>query len=199
MSLWAEYRLTLRVMSNLGSQGGSNREAPEVSSRYVASLDDIAVHIRLVRESALPLFSVTIGSIFVEDWTRVMSQNFRAIFVPKNIKVMIACMFLKEEPATWFERAVQAHLYTGDKFRSSLERNFGSFGADWDRRMIKEFGNSTDDSSEGGFGRYESIGPSNVPGRDIGDDSSGDGDNKEDLEEKSNGTEAQEKGFVRKG
>ena len=139
-------------MSNLGSHGGSNREAPEVSRCSVASPDDIAVHIRRVRESTLPLFSTLVGSIFVEDWTRVMSQNFSALFVLKNLKVMIAYMFLREEPATWFERVVQPHIYRWNKFRSSLERNFGSFGADWDRRMIKEFGNSTNDSSEGGFG-----------------------------------------------
>ena len=33
-------------MSNLGSHSGSNKEALEVSSRYVVSPDDIAVHIR---------------------------------------------------------------------------------------------------------------------------------------------------------
>ena len=27
-----------------------------------------------------------------------------------------------------------------------MEKNFGSLGADWERRMVKEFGNSTDDS-----------------------------------------------------
>ena len=53
-------------MSNLGSHGSSNREAPKVSSLYVASPDDIAVYIRRVRESAPPLFSATVGSIFVE-------------------------------------------------------------------------------------------------------------------------------------
>ena len=37
-------------MSNDRSQGGSNSEVPEVSSRYVPSLDDIAMHIRRVRE-----------------------------------------------------------------------------------------------------------------------------------------------------
>ena len=33
-------------MSNDTSQGGSNSEVLEVSSRYVPSLDDLAVHIR---------------------------------------------------------------------------------------------------------------------------------------------------------
>ena len=33
-------------MSNDASRGGSNSEVPKVSSRYVASLDDLAVHIR---------------------------------------------------------------------------------------------------------------------------------------------------------
>ena len=83
-------------MSNLGSHGGSNREASEVSSRYVASLDDIAVHIRRVRESTPPLFSATVSSIFMDDWTRVMSQNLRALSIPKSLKVTIACMFLRE-------------------------------------------------------------------------------------------------------
>ena len=60
-------------MSNLGSRDGSNREALEVNSRYVASPDDIAVHVRRVRESAPLLFSATVSSIFVEDWTKVIS------------------------------------------------------------------------------------------------------------------------------
>ena len=85
-------------MSNLGSHGGSNKEASEVSIRYVASPDDIVVHIRWVRESAPHLFLAIIDSIFVEDWTRVMSQNFRALCIPKNLKVMIACIFLRGEP-----------------------------------------------------------------------------------------------------
>ena len=33
-------------MSDDASQGGSNSEVPEVTSRYVLSLDDLAVHIR---------------------------------------------------------------------------------------------------------------------------------------------------------
>ena len=37
--------------------------------------------------------------------------------------------------------------------------------------MVKEFGNNTDDSSEGGFGQYEGADPSNAPGRDAEDDS----------------------------
>ena len=56
-------------MSNDASQGGSNSEVPEVSSRYVPSLDNLVVHIKRVRESTPPLFSGTVGSIFVEDWT----------------------------------------------------------------------------------------------------------------------------------
>ena len=43
-------------------------------------------------------------------------------------------------------------MYMLNKFKSLLERNFGSVSADWERRMIKEFGNNTDDSSEGGLG-----------------------------------------------
>ena len=54
-------------MLNVRSQGGSNREAPEVSSCYVPCPDDIAIQIRRVRESIQPLFSPTASSIFVED------------------------------------------------------------------------------------------------------------------------------------
>ena len=85
-------------MSNDGSQGGSNSEVPEVSSRYVPYSDDIVVHIRRVREFAPLLFSATVGSIFVEDWTRVMSQNLKVLSVPKSLKVRIACLFLRENP-----------------------------------------------------------------------------------------------------
>ena len=118
--------MRLRVILNLGSQGGSNREAPEVSSHYVASSDDIAIHVRWVRESAPPLFSTTIGSTFVEDWTKVMSQNLRALSVPRNLKVMIAWMFLRGKPAALFEHAVQPRLYRWNKFRSSLEKKLGA-------------------------------------------------------------------------
>ena len=47
--------IKVQIMSNLGSHGGSNREAPEVSSHYVASPDDIGVYIRRERESVSPL------------------------------------------------------------------------------------------------------------------------------------------------
>ena len=40
-------------------------------------------------------------------------------------------MFFRGDPAAWFEGAAQPHLYRWNKLRSSLERNFGSFGADW--------------------------------------------------------------------
>ena len=134
-----------------------------------------------------------------------MSQNFKALFVPKNLKVTTTCMFFRGEPAAWFERAVQPHLYRWNKFRSSLKKNFGSFGADWERRMIKELGNSTGDSSDGGFSHYEGAGPSNAPGSDVGDDSndSDDGDGKEDPkkdpEEELVGFETQGKGIVHEG
>ena len=131
-----------------------------------------------------------------------MSQNFRALFVPKSLKVKIACTFLRREPAAWFERTVQPRIYRWNKFRSLLERNFGSFGVEWERRMVKEFGNSTDDSS-GGLGQYEGASPSNAPGRDSMDNSSDDGDDEEDLEEdpkeEIDETETLEKGVVCKG
>ena len=69
--------------------------------------------------------------------------------------------------------------------------------------MVKEIGNRTDDSSEGGVGRYESGGPSNAPGKDAGGDSNDDGDDEEDPEEdheeEIDGTETQDKGVVRGG
>ena len=186
-------------MSNVRSQDDSNRKAPEVTNLYVPSPDDIAIQIRRVTELDLPLFSATVCSIFVEDWTRVMSQNFKALSVPKSLKVKIACMFLRGEPVVWFERAAQPRMYRWNKFRSSLERNFESFGADWENRMVKEFGNSIDDSSEGGLGRYEGAGPSNALGSDAGDNNSDDSDDEEDPEEQTDGTKTPELGIVRKG
>ena len=102
-------------------------------------------------------------------------------------------MFSKGEPAAWFEYAAQPNLYRWNKFRSSLERDFGSFGSDWERRMIKEFRNCTNDSSNGGFGWYEGANHSDTPGRDAGDDNNDDsngsdnGDDEEDPEEESDG------------
>ena len=90
------------AMTNLGHQIGSYEEAPEVNSRYEASLDDIAAHIKRKRESKVPLFIAEYESIGVEDWTRVMYRNFRAFFVHKNLKVKIACMFLREASDMWF-------------------------------------------------------------------------------------------------
>ena len=62
--------------------------------------------------------------------------------------------------------------------------------------MVKEFGNSTNDSSEGGMGWYEGAGPSNAPTRYVGDNNSDDGDDEEDLEEdpeeQTDGTETPE-------
>ena len=87
----------------------------------------------------------------------------------------------------WFERAAQPHLYRWNKFRSSLERNFGSLGADWERRMVKDFGNSTDDSSKGGLGRCENAGPSTAPDRDTGDCDTDSSSYEEDPEEDTDG------------
>ena len=76
----------------------------------------------------------------------------------------------------------------------------------WERRMIKEFRNCIDDSSNGGFGRDEGTCPSNVPDRDARDDNSDDsddGDDEEDLEEdpddESDGDKTQKKGVVHEG
>ena len=69
--------------------------------------------------------------------------------------------------------------------------------------MIKEFGNYTDDSNNGGFGLDEGTGPSNVPSRDAGDDDSDDSDDSDDEEdpekdpeEESNRDKIQEKSIV---
>ena len=63
--------------------------------------------------------------------------------------------------------------------------------------MVKEFENSTNDSSEGGLGRCENAGPSNAQGRDAGDDDSDSGDDEEDPEkdpeEQTNRIETQSK------
>ena len=96
-------------------------------------------------------------------------------------------MFLKREPVVWFEHAAQPQIYRWNKFKSSLERNFGSLSVDWERRMVKEFWNSTDDSSEGGLGPCESAGPSNALGRDAGDDGSDSDNDEEDPEEDTKG------------
>ena len=105
-------------------------------------------------------------------------------------------MSFRGEPVIWFERAVQPRMYRWIKFRSSLERNFGSFGVEWERRMVKEFGNSTNDSSEGGLGWYEGAGPSNAQGSDARDDNNDDSDDEEDPEEdpeeQTDGTETPE-------
>ena len=176
-------------MSNDASQVGSNSEVPEVSSRYVPSLDDLAIHIRRVRESTPPLFSATVGSIFVEDWTRVMSLNLKVLAVPNGLKVRIACLFLRGGPTAWFECVAQPRMYRWNKFRSSLEMNFRRFSANWESRMVKEFGNSTEDSSEGGLGRCEGAGPSSALGRDTRDSSSDSCDLEDDPEEDTNRTE----------
>ena len=103
-------------------------------------------------------------------------------------------MCFRGEPSMWFELAAQPRLYRWNKFRSSLETNFGSFGAKWESGIIKEFGNSTEDSSEGGLGLCESAGPSNAPSRDTrdaGSASSDEEDPKEDPEEETDGTKTQ--------
>ena len=70
-------------MTDLGHQGGSN-EGAQVNSRYEASLDDTAAHIRRVREFKVPLFTAVYESIGMEDWTRVMSQEL--FLCPRTLK-----------------------------------------------------------------------------------------------------------------
>ena len=96
-------------------------------------------------------------------------------------------MFLRGEPTAWYERTVQPRMYRWNKFRSSLERSFGSFYAEWEIRMVKEFGNSTDDSNQGRLGQYKGAGPSNAPSGDVGDNNSDDGDDEEDPKEQTDG------------
>ena len=84
----------------------------------------------------------------------------------------------------WFETARSPHLYRWNKFRSCIDRNFKSLGVDWEQTMVKEFENSTDDSSEGGFGCDEGASPSNVLVRNArNDDSNDSGDNDDDYKE----------------
>ena len=55
--------------------------------------------------------------------------------------------------------------------------------------MVKEFENSTEESSEGGLGCCEGAGPSSTPGRDTGDSGNDKSDFEEDPEEDTDGTE----------
>ena len=59
-------------MSEVRSHDGLNKGTLKVSGHYVQSPDDIAMYVRRVRELAPPLFLAIVGSIFVEDWIRVM-------------------------------------------------------------------------------------------------------------------------------
>ena len=109
-------------MTDLGHQSCSNKEVLEVISHYEVFLDETEAHIRRMRESKPPFFTAEYETIGVEEWTRVMSQNFRALSVPKNLKVKIAYMFLRGAPTIWFEVACSPCLYRWSKFRSSIER-----------------------------------------------------------------------------
>ena len=55
--------------------------------------------------------------------------------------------------------------------------------------MVKEFGNSTEDSSEGSVGRCKGADPSSALGRDTRDSRSDSSDPEEDPEEGTNGSE----------
>ena len=201
-------------MSNLGHQSGSNGEDSEVNSFHEISPNEIAIYIRRMREYNKPVFSDSIDSMSVEEWTVVMSQNFRALFIPNSLRVAIACLFFRGTPTVWIKTVAQHHLFRWNKFRSSLERNFGSFGTPWERRMVNEFRNCTDDSSDGGFGREEGACPFNVPDRETrdDDDDGNDDDNgsddsngndeedpEEDLEEELDGDKTLEMGIIHEG
>ena len=116
------------------------------------------------------MFSSDIDSISVEQWTIVMSQSFRALFIPKSFRVAIACMFLRGGPTACFDAVAQPRLYRWNKFKSPLERTFRGFSAPWERRMVNEFGNCTDDSNDDDFGCEEGTSPASVPDRKAGDD-----------------------------
>ena len=109
-----------------------------------------------------PVFTNDIYSMSAEQWTIVMSHNFIALFISRSLILAIVCMFLRGGPAVWFETIVEPQLYRWNKFRYALERTFGDLGAPWESRIVNEFGNSTDDSSDGGFGRKEEACPANV-------------------------------------
>ena len=128
-----------------------------------------------MKESNPLVFLDSIDSMSVEELTIEMSQNFRALFITKSLILPIACMFFMGTPAVWFETVAEPYLYRWNNFRSSLEINFGSFGAYWERRMVNKFGNYTSDSNNGGFGCEEGTSPSNVPDREVGDDDDDDG------------------------
>ena len=86
------------------------------------------------------------------------------------------------EPAVWIERVAQLYMYKWNESRSVLERSFRSLGVKWHRRIVNEYGNSTEGTSEGGLSRCESASPLNAPGRDTGGDGS-DSNDEENPEE----------------
>ena len=59
------------------------------------------------------------------------------------------------EPAMWIERVAQLYMYRWDESRSVLERSFRSLGVKWHRRIVNEYGNSTQGTSEGGLSRCD--------------------------------------------
>ena len=60
-------------MSNLAHQSGSNGKEPKVNSYHEISPYEIVVYIRRMRKSNLHMFSNSIDSISMEEWTIVMS------------------------------------------------------------------------------------------------------------------------------
>ena len=132
-------------------QEGSNGTPPECSRHREISGDEMATHIRRIRDSCPPLFSDELYGLNAQEWTYVMAQNFRALRIPKAVRVTIACMFLRGIPAQWFEEVAEPSMYRWNKFRISLETTFmGSVGC-WQSRMVTEYGNSTTDNSDGGY------------------------------------------------
>ena len=108
-----------------------------------------------MRESCLPLFSDELYGLNAQEWTFVMAQNFRALCIPKAARILIACMFLRGIPTQWFEEVAEPPMYRWNKFRICLEMTFmGPVGC-WQRLIVNEYGNSTADYSDGGYGRED--------------------------------------------
>ena len=75
-------------MSYLGHQNGSTSTLPQVSSRKELGSNEIATHIRRIRESNPPLFSDDLYGLSAQEWTTVMSQKFRALHISKSLRVV---------------------------------------------------------------------------------------------------------------
>ena len=62
-------------------------------------------------------------------------------------------MFLRGRPSEWFDDVAKPCMYRWNKFRWGLESKFMGYIGPWEKRMINEFENCTDDDSDDKFGR----------------------------------------------